>query len=159
MKKAIICDLIVWMEKNLTQPLSLTHIADRAGYTKWHLQRSFKEITGQTLFSYVQGRRLSRAAVELRLTNRSIIDVAIEYRFESQQTFTRAFKKRFLLTPRIYRCRREWNMFGINPPLFLHIERRAQPEFFTLLLRHQAFMSQCRQLSPMAKPPAGMAGS
>lgn len=52
----------------------------------------FKEVTGQAIGSYIRSRRLSRAAVALRLTSRPILDIALQYRFDSQQTFTRAFK-------------------------------------------------------------------
>ncbi|PPS57908.1 hypothetical protein CRX72_08025 [Pantoea sp. BRM17] len=67
-----------------------------SGYSKWHLQRMFKEVTGHAIGAYIRARRLSKAAVALRLTSRPILDIALQYRFDSQQTFTRAFKKQFL---------------------------------------------------------------
>lgn len=88
----IIRDLLSWLESHLDQPLSLDNVAAKAGYSKWHLQRMFKDITGNAIGAYIRARRLSKAAVALRLTGRPILDIALQYRFDSQQTFTRAFK-------------------------------------------------------------------
>lgn len=115
----IIRDLLRWLDENLDKPLSLDNVAAKAGYSKWHLQRMFKEITNQAIGSYIRARRLSRAAVALRLTSRPILDIALQYRFDSQQTFTRAFKKQFNITPALYRRNEEWCATGICPPIIL----------------------------------------
>lgn len=115
----IIRDLLVWLESHLDQPLSLDNVATKAGYSKWHLQRMFKEVTGHAIGAYIRARRLSKAAVALRLTSRPILDIALQYRFDSQQTFTRAFKKQFNQTPAWYRRSAEWNSYGIRPPIRL----------------------------------------
>lgn len=114
---SIIHDLLHWLESHLDQPLSLDHVAAKAGYSKWHLQRMFKDITGHAIGSYIRGRRLTQAAVALRLTSRPILDIALQYRFDSQQTFTRAFKKQFQRTPAQYRRDENWNMEGICSPI------------------------------------------
>ncbi|MDR0807032.1 MAG: MDR efflux pump AcrAB transcriptional activator RobA [Enterobacteriaceae bacterium] len=116
---SIIRDLLDWLESHLDQPLSLDNVAAKSGYSKWHLQRMFKEITGQAIGSYIRARRLSKAAVALRLTARPILDVALQYRFDSQQTFTRAFKKQFNQTPAFYRRADSWSAVGICPPIKL----------------------------------------
>lgn len=88
----IIRDLLIWLEGHLDQPLSLDNVAAKAGYSKWHLQRMFKDVTGHAIGAYIRARRLSKSAVALRLTARPILDIALQYRFDSQQTFTRAFR-------------------------------------------------------------------
>ncbi|HCC0721304.1 TPA: helix-turn-helix domain-containing protein, partial [Salmonella enterica subsp. enterica serovar Paratyphi A] len=115
----IIRDLLIWLEGHLDQPLSLDNVAAKAGYSKWHLQRMFKDVTGHAIGAYIRARRLSKSAVALRLTARPILDIALQYRFDSQQTFTRAFKKQFSQTPALYRRSPEWSAFGIRPPLRL----------------------------------------
>ncbi|WP_147195071.1 MDR efflux pump AcrAB transcriptional activator RobA [Pantoea sp. MBD-2R] len=115
----IIRDLLVWLESHLDQPLALDNVATKAGYSKWHLQRMFKEVTGHAIGAYIRARRLSKAAVALRLTSRPILDIALQYRFDSQQTFTRAFKKQFNQTPAYYRRASDWQSFGLRPPIRL----------------------------------------
>ncbi|HAT2203051.1 TPA: MDR efflux pump AcrAB transcriptional activator RobA [Kluyvera intermedia] len=128
----IIRDLLTWLEGHLDQPLSLDNVAAKAGYSKWHLQRMFKDVTGHAIGAYIRARRLSKSAVALRLTSRPILDIALQYRFDSQQTFTRAFKKQFNLTPALYRRSPDWSAFGIRPPLRLGEFAMPRHEFITL---------------------------
>ena len=132
----IIRDLLTWLEGHLDQPLSLDNVAAKAGYSKWHLQRMFKDVTGHAIGAYIRARRLSKSAVALRLTSRPILDIALQYRFDSQQTFTRAFKKQFNLTPALYRRSPDWSAFGIRPPLRLGEFTLPKHEFVTLPETH-----------------------
>lgn len=138
----IIRDLLSWLEGHLDQPLSLDNVAAKAGYSKWHLQRMFKEVTGHAIGAYIRARRLSKAAVALRLTSRPILDIALQYRFDSQQTFTRAFKKQFTQTPALYRRNEEWDTSGIRPPIRLEVCNLPQPEFIQLPSMHLVGLTQ-----------------
>ncbi|MGX9312654.1 MDR efflux pump AcrAB transcriptional activator RobA [Pantoea ananatis] len=128
----IIRDLLAWLESHLDQPLSLDNVSTKAGYSKWHLQRMFKDVTGHAIGAYIRARRLSKAAVALRLTSRPILDIALQYRFDSQQTFTRAFKKQFNQTPAWYRRSSDWSSFGIRPPIRLGNVQLPESQFVTL---------------------------
>ncbi|MWP49265.1 MULTISPECIES: MDR efflux pump AcrAB transcriptional activator RobA [unclassified Gilliamella] len=125
---SIISDLIVWIEKNLEQPLSIDHVAQKSGYSKWHLQRMFKEVTGQVLGTYIRHRRLTYAALALRMTSKPILDIAMQYRFDSQQTFTRSFKKQFNETPASYRRGEFWDPAGLTPAIELNKNKLSLPE-------------------------------
>ncbi|QIQ20674.1 MDR efflux pump AcrAB transcriptional activator RobA [Zophobihabitans entericus] len=130
----IISDLIKWIEKSLEQPLSIDNVAKKSGYSKWHLQRMFKEVTGQILGTYIRHRRLTHAALALHLTSKPILDIAMQYRFDSQQTFTRSFKKQFKLTPASYRRAEFWDPSGLTPPIDLNKTplMLPEPQFVTL---------------------------
>ena len=128
----IIRDLLAWLEGHLDRPLSLDNVAAKAGYSKWHLQRMFKDVTGHAIGAYIRARRLSKSAVALRLTSRPILDIALQYRFDSQQTFTRAFKQQFAQTPAFYRRSPDWSAFGIRPPMRLGEFTLPKHEFVTL---------------------------
>ncbi len=53
---AIIQDLIDWIDNHLDSRLDIDTVARRAGYSKWHLQRIFKEHTGQPLGEYIRAK-------------------------------------------------------------------------------------------------------
>ncbi|ATA22039.1 AraC family transcriptional regulator [Gibbsiella quercinecans] len=108
-------ELIEWVELHLEQRPSLDEVARISGYSKWHLQRKFKRTTGVQLATYIRLRILTRAAVALRITRRSIIDISDELGFDSQQTFTRMFKQRFGTTPNRYRSMEHWDVSKLMP--------------------------------------------
>lgn len=114
-KEKIIIELIQWIEDNLEKPLSIDIVAQKSGYSKWHLQRMFKQMTNQVLATYIRLRRLTHCAISLKLTSRPILEIAMRYQFDSQQTFTRTFKKQFGVTPAQYRRIDTWDQKGLMP--------------------------------------------
>lgn len=114
---SIVKDLLFWIEDNLENDMSIDAISHKAGYSKWHLQRMFSSVTGYKLGTYVRERRLTLSAYALRVTSTSIVDIAVLYRFESQQSFTRSFKRTFGKSPGAYRHSPEWDFNGLRPHL------------------------------------------
>lgn len=131
-QQQVIASLLAWIEQNLDQPLTLDDIAAKSGYSKWHLQRLFKELTGEILGTYARRRRLTAAARELRLTSHGVAFIADKYQFDSQQTFTRCFKKQFGMPPAGYRRSADWSGQGMQPPLRLTEGPLPQAEIITL---------------------------
>src|SRR5690606_34277089 len=91
------------IEANLCGPLDLEAIAKRAGLSKWHFQRVFRAMVGDTVKEYVAKRRLSLAAMALVSTDMRVIDIALAHEFESHEVFSRAFKRAFGMTPSEFR--------------------------------------------------------
>lgn len=96
---------IDYIEENLREELSIEKIAKVACFSMWHFQRIFCATVGEPCKEYVRKRRLSRALVELQTTERRILDIAVDYGFESQESFTRAFKAMYLKSPG--QCRKD----------------------------------------------------
>lgn len=69
----------------------------------YYCSTRFHEIVGMTLRTYICRRRLTKATLEIRDTNKRIIDIAIKYCYSSQEALTRAFVKAYGLTPSAYR--------------------------------------------------------
>lgn len=109
LQQQIINDLLEWIDMHLEDPLNINIIAKRAGYSKWHLQRMFKNITNETLASYIRSRRLVCAAENLLLSDYSVTDLALKYQFDSLPSFIRAFKRHFGQTPTQYRLQNRNN--------------------------------------------------
>ncbi|MEC5342932.1 helix-turn-helix domain-containing protein [Brenneria populi] len=96
-------ELIVWIEDNLYQSLTLDAVAEKSGYSKWHLQRIFHTVTGEKIGIYIRNKRLEMAAIELAGNNQKISDISSLYGFSSQHSFSRAFKNKFKCSPTEFR--------------------------------------------------------
>ena len=51
-----------WVEGNLDKDFTLEEMSEELNYSKFYMERVFKENTGTTIYRYVQGRRLEEAA-------------------------------------------------------------------------------------------------
>lgn len=98
LKEAIV-STIDYIEKNLYNKISLDDISQHTGISKYYLHRIFKSLTGESIIEYVQSRKLTASINELLNTNMRIIDIALDYGFDYEQSYIRAFKKTFGCTP------------------------------------------------------------
>jgi len=94
---------IDYIEENIRDDISLEKLAFLAGFSKFHFLRVFKAVTDNTVADYIRKRRLTLAANDLLDSQKGILEIAMTYRYNSQEAFTRAFKDRFKMTPMAYR--------------------------------------------------------
>lgn len=101
--KECVQKMIDYIENNLTEDLTLYGISACTGYSHFYCSKAFHREVGICLKDYIRLRRVSSAALEIRDTNRRILDIALDYRYNSQEAFTRAFVDSFDITPAAYR--------------------------------------------------------
>jgi len=87
---------------HLHDTITASDLAKAAGYSQYHVTRMFKEATGLSPFEYVRRERLTAAAHALRWGKRKIVDVALDFVFDSHAGFTRAFSNAFGIPPKKY---------------------------------------------------------
>ena len=92
---AFIHDLLDWIDNNLDSRLDIETVSRRAGYSKWHLQRIFKE--------YIRAQKLQKSVERLAQSDEPILNVAIALGFDSQQSFNRSFKRQYGQAPGAWR--------------------------------------------------------
>lgn len=98
-----------WIDHNIHQPLRIEDVARYAGYSKWHFQRLFLDYKGTSLGRYIRQKKLYLAAGDLLNTQERIVDIAMKYGFESQQSFNRLFTRTYSVSPGNYRRLRAKN--------------------------------------------------
>lgn len=94
---------IEFIEENLKEQLNIIGISSQSCFSPFHFQRLFQAITGFSVQEYIRNRRLSEAAILLKGTKKNILEVAIDFQYNSQEAFTRAFVNYFGMTPAKYR--------------------------------------------------------
>nr|WP_156279766.1 helix-turn-helix domain-containing protein [Paenibacillus sp. NEAU-GSW1] len=82
-----------------------------------HLRRLFKFAFGVPLQSYIRSRKLAVSLENLMQTERRVLDIAIESGYEHEQTYIRAFKREYGITPG--ECRESGRNIHVTPPLHL----------------------------------------
>lgn len=94
---------IVYIENNLHEPLNAVMVSHAVSYSYYHFHRHFLFVMGETIGSYIRSRRLTQAGYELVHSETKILDIALSLYFESAESFSRAFKKKYGVAPREYR--------------------------------------------------------
>ena len=123
---------IEYIEDNLDFDISLKQVALIACMSQWHFQRIFKALTNETLKTYIRSRRLANSLNKLLTSNERIIDIAVTAGYESQESFTRAFKQVFEMTPNEYRKLGDKSLFmkkiQFNRSYIRHINKNISLE-------------------------------
>lgn len=91
-----------YIETHIKEKITLHDLARAAGYSPWHSARIFKDHTGKTPFVYIRELRLTKAALILRDEKVKVLDVALDFVFDTHEGFTRAFSKEFGISPKRY---------------------------------------------------------
>lgn len=91
-----------YVAAHLREPITANALARAAGYSQHHAARLFKAETGMPPFEYIRRERLLRSARSLRSGEAKVLDVALDFVFDSQEGFTRAFSNAFGISPRRY---------------------------------------------------------
>lgn len=95
---------IDYIENHLHEKLDLETVAGAVHYSKYHLHRMFTNTAGLTVQTYVRRRQLTEAAKLLVFSDRPILEIALSAGYESQQSFTDAFKAMYKKSPNQYRA-------------------------------------------------------
>ncbi len=99
-----------YIEENLTHDIDYAIISKRINCSEWEFRRMFSFLSQMSLSEYIRNRRLTKAAYDIQKGSK-IIDVSSRYGYESQASFSRAFKKQHGFTPSIARN----NQVILNP--------------------------------------------
>lgn len=96
-----------YLEKHATDPLTLTHIAERYGISVSTASHLFKQAFGQSPMRYVIEIRLSIASERILYSDMKLEDIAEASGFRSYPYFSRAFRNHFHTSPSKYRVRNQ----------------------------------------------------
>ncbi len=92
-----------YIDEHLEEPLTISVLAKKAGYSVYHFERVFKSQMGVTIMEYVCKRKLIKASEDI-ISGAKIIDAAIKYGWQSHSGFTKAFIKEFGFCPSLLRA-------------------------------------------------------
>lgn len=95
--------VLIFIDKHLKDTITSDELARVAGYSEYHFIRVFKLCMNVKPMDYVRKRRLIKAS-EAIIDGMKIIDVAMEYGWQSHSGFTKAFIKEFGFQPSLLRA-------------------------------------------------------
>lgn len=94
------CDYIC---QHITEPLTISGLAQRTGYTEYYFSHKFKKEVGCSINEYILKEKIEQAKLLLSGTNHSIQDISDDLSFSSRSYFYSCFQKHTGLSPSEYR--------------------------------------------------------
>ena len=96
-------EILGFIRRNYARKIALDDVARHVGLSRSECCRFFHKMTGQTLFDYIAGYRVSQSLPLLKEDRLSIAEVAVEAGFSSQSYYGKTFKKYKGCSPKEYR--------------------------------------------------------
>lgn len=103
MDAAALTRSLTYIQAQLDGDVSLKSLAAVAGCSPPYFARRFADMMAETPKQYTSRLRLERAALRLVLLGDRILDIALDCGFSNHETFSRAFRRRFGVTPHAFR--------------------------------------------------------
>lgn len=88
-----------FIDENLESDLSLEKVSAIAFFSPFHFHRVFKFVTGETLNEYITRQRIEKSALNLLHKNMSTTEIAHQFGYGDNSSFSRTFKKYFAISP------------------------------------------------------------
>lgn len=99
----LVANAIDIIENNYYSNITLNDLSKRLSVAKSTLEHQLKKETGYSIIEFKINCQLEEACNLLKITNMQISDIAMEAGFNNVSYFSKIFKKKYQLTPKIYR--------------------------------------------------------
>jgi AraC-like DNA-binding protein len=94
-----IMEAINYIEENLFEPINIESVGKAINYAPSSFSNLFSAFVGYSVGEYIRYRRLTVAAELLTKEKLSISDIAYECKYDTPESFSKAFKRFFNCTP------------------------------------------------------------
>jgi AraC family transcriptional regulator len=115
-------NVLIDIEKNIREGINSDFLAEKYTLSERHLRKLFKFAFKLSLGSYIRSRKLAASLDDLLKTDANILNIALEYDFDYEQSYINAFKREFGITPG--NLRKSGHIVKIKPPLQLFDENK-----------------------------------
>ena len=93
---------IDYIDEHIQDSISVDTLASIAGFSTYHYYKIFSSFVHLSVMDYITKRKLQFALHDLT-TGAKIIDIAMDYGYETHAGFNKAFKRAFGYPPSLYR--------------------------------------------------------
>ncbi len=90
---------IDYIETHLKDNITIQDVSNHVYLSPIHLQKGFSIISGYSISEYIRNRKLYLAAIDLKNTNKKVLEIAYDYGYETPESFTKAFSRFHGVTP------------------------------------------------------------
>ena len=126
-------NILLDIEEGIRNNIDAFSLSKKYEISEVHLRRLFNFAFNKTISGYIRSRTLTESLDNLLKTDKNILDIALEYGFGYEQSYSRSFRREFGMSPNNFR--KSGQIVKIQPPLHLFDENKLDdnaifgPEF------------------------------
>lgn len=125
---------IHYIENNLTNEIGVDDVANHVYASSANFQRIFNLVVGMTVGEYIRNRRLTLAGQELLQGKSKLMDIAMRYQYDTQESFSKAFSRFHGVSPSSVLKRR--GKLKVFQPLTINITIQGGFDMSRTLINH-----------------------
>lgn len=118
-----ISESISYIEKNITDNISVGDIAAHVNISPFYFQKGFTMLCGFTPSEYIRNRRLAIAGSKLVMSDFSVIEISLKYGYDSPDSFAKAFTRFHGITPKM--AKKEGAILKSFAPLMISLSLKG----------------------------------
>jgi AraC family transcriptional regulator len=117
-------NVLIDIENDIRKSINAGDLARKYKLSERHLRRLFRFAFKQPICSYIRSRKLTASLEDLLKTDANVLDVAVGNGFNYEQSYIRAFKREYGITPGEFRKNGQGQVIKVKPPLNLFDENK-----------------------------------
>ncbi|MBN2588983.1 MAG: AraC family transcriptional regulator [Sedimentisphaerales bacterium] len=142
-----IMHVLVHIQKNLDNEMSLEELAKKAHFSQYHFHRIFSGLVGESLQEHIRRLRLERAASCLKYTEKTVTDIAFDAGYQTHEAFSRAFRQAFDSSPSEFRSNN--TLVTQIGKTSIHYKDNVQENDITILIGEEKMDVEIKTIEPM----------
>jgi len=133
-------NILLDIEEGIRNNIDAFTLSKKYELSEVHLRRLFNFAFNRTISGYIRSRTLAKSLDALLNTDKNVLDIALEYGFGYEQSYSRSFRREFGISPNSFR--KSGQIVKIQPPLHLFDENKVDdnaifgPEFVIVTQFH-----------------------
>ena len=134
--------VVAFINNNLNEKLDIEQLASISNFSPFHFHRIISAYLNEPVGAYIVKTRLDTAAKLIRYSSEPMNEIAFKVGYDSQTSFNKAFKKRYLVTPMEFRT----NEVESNPEEIINYTQdmttfTVKPKIKNVKARNVVFLS------------------
>lgn len=98
----LVIDILNYIENNLYKKISINELSNKFHYNKDYIMRIFKREIGSTIIDYINKKRIYNSLNAFKYNDFSVLVIALNYGFYSQEYYCETFHKIIGVSPTTY---------------------------------------------------------
>ena len=99
----LVCNILEYINQNINSYISIDDLVKETYFNRYYIMKKFKRELGISINDYINIKRIYNSTNEIRNTDNSFLNVALNNGFNSLEYFSETFKKILGVSPRDYK--------------------------------------------------------